>query len=109
MDGNIYLLQYGSYISKSVMEENIKNLNNYIIVEEDNKFYVYVGAFTSLSNAKKMQKSLENKNIYTYLKNDYIGNTEIINKIKDLDKDIIQNEKKMEESNKQILEILKSM
>ncbi len=109
MDGNIYLLQYGSYISKNVMEENIKKLDDYIIVEEDNKFYVYIGAFTSLRNAKGLQEELEQENIYTYIKNDYIGDSEIMNKIKKLDSEILSDEKKLKENNKEILKILKKM
>jgi hypothetical protein len=109
MDGNIYLLQYGSYISKNVLEENIKKLDDYIIVEEDNKYYVYIGAFTSLSNAKLLQEMFNNQNIYTYIKNDYIGNNEVMEEIKKLDKEIIKNEDKIVINNKKILEILKKI
>ena len=108
MNGNIYLLQYASYISQSVMEENIKKLNNYITVEEDNKYYVYVGAFISLSNAEKLQKILESQNIYTYIKNDYIGNSKVIDKIDLLDKKALKDDKELEKSNNEILNILKN-
>ena len=106
---NIYLLQYGSYINKDVMNENIKRLDNYITYEHDNKYYVYVGAFTNLDTAKKMQNYFKNKNIYTYIKNDYITNMDIIDKITNLDEKIL-NEKessKLIKYNKEILNIIK--
>ena len=68
--GNIYLLQYGSYINKDVMKENIKELEDYIVYEHDNKYYVHLGAFTNIDTARKMQKYFEDINIYTYIKND---------------------------------------
>ena len=109
MDGNIYLLQYGSYISRNVMEENVKKLDNYITLEEDNKYYVYIGAFTNLEYAKKMQKILENKNIYTYLKNDYIGDSKIIDSIKEIEEEYENNHQELSEINKKILAIIKKM
>lgn len=110
-DGNIYLLQYGSYINQNVMNENIKKLDNYISYEDDGKYYVFLGCFTDLSNAKKMYKIFENKNIYTYIKNDYLGNSEVVNKIKDLEKDIMESDdiKEISNINDEILNLLKNV
>ena len=108
--GNIYLLQYASFINKDVMNENIKKLDNYIIYENEDKYYVYLGAYHNLDTARKMQVYFENKDIYTYIKNDYITNDTIINKIKEIDNNIL-NEKdnnKIIELNKKILNILKN-
>ncbi len=107
MDGNIYLLQYGSYINKDVMNNNIEKLTNYITYEEDNKYYVYAGAFTNIENANNLKKIFENENIYTYIKNDYISNSEIINKIKEIEGDI--NDTNIKEINEKILDILKKL
>ena len=109
MDGNLYLLQYGSYISRDVMEENIKKLDNYLIYEEDNKYYVFVGAYTNLENAYIMQKEMEERGIFTYLKNDYYGNSDKLSKIEELEHKLIETEKyeEKEKLNKEILEILK--
>ncbi len=85
MDGNIYLLQYGSYINEEVMKENIKKLDNYMIYQEENKYYVFIGGFINLENALKLQKIYENKGIYTYIKNDYIADNKIINEIEEID------------------------
>ena len=108
-DGNIYLLQYGSFINKEVMNENIKKLDNYLIYENENKYYVHLGIFTNLETAMKMQKYLENKNIYTYIKNDYLGDNDLINQIDKLDKELLLEEDstKIMEINNQILNFFK--
>ena len=105
VDGNIYILQYGSYISKNVMEENTKKLDNYLLVEEDNKYYVYLGIFTSHENALKMQKIYNNENIHTYLKEDYIGDEKITQMIKKIE----NQEKDLEIINNEIINELKKM
>ena len=107
--GNIYLLQYGSYISKDVLNENIKKLNDYLVFERDNKYYVYLGAYTNIDTAKKMQKYFINQSIYTYLKDDYISDMSIIDEITKYDHQIL-NEKdysKIIFYNRKILDILK--
>ena len=98
--GNIYLLQYGSYTEKKVMEENTQKLNDYIIVEHDNKYYVYLGVFTNIETTKKMQELFKNNNIYTYIKtgfnksalSNYIEmlNNEYYDKVKVLDEKEIE-------------------
>ncbi len=110
-NGNIYLLQYASFINKDVMNENIKKLDDYIIYEHDDKYYVHVGAYYNLDTALKMQKYFENKNIYTYIKNDYISDSDIINKIKEVDNNILneKDDNKIINLNKKILNILKNI
>ena len=54
--GNIYLLQYGSFVNKQVMDELVKDLDDYIVYEHDNKYYVHLGAYINLETARKMQK-----------------------------------------------------
>lgn len=103
LDGNIYILQYGSYISRSVMEENTKKLDNYLLFEEDNKYYIYLSIFTSHENALRMQKKYNDKNIHTYLKEDYLGDEKIIEKIKKIE----NQDKDLEKINEEILNELK--
>ena len=107
--GNIYLLQYGSYINKDVMNENIKSLKDYIIYFHNDKYYVYIGAYINIDTAMKMKKYFENENIYTYIKNDYISNSEVIDNIKKLDSLILNedNYNKINEYNRQILNNIK--
>lgn len=109
LDGNIYFLQYAVFTKEDVMKEVTKKLDNYFVITEDNKYYVYLGAYTSFSNALKYQKILEENGIYTYLKNDYLNNGKE-DDIKKLDKEILKENdpKKMREINNQIIEIFKS-
>ena len=109
--GNIYLLQYASFINKDVMEENIKKLDDYITYEHDNKYYVHVGAYVNLDTARKMKKYFENENIYTYIKNDYLGNDDLINQIREIDKKILDSDSNEEilVNNKKILDLLKNI
>ena len=108
-DGNIYLLQYASFINKEVMNENIKKLDNYIIYEHGNKYYVHIGIFTKLDTAKKMQKIFEEDNIYSYIKNDYLSNSDLVNKINELDNSLLEEENinKIKEINNKILDLVK--
>ncbi len=107
IDGNIYILQYGSYISKDVMEENTKKLDNYLMIEEDDKYYVYLSVFTNKENALKMQRNYEKQNIYTYLKNDYISDEKLIERIKKIEEEI--KDVDIKEVNKKIINELKKM
>lgn len=106
---NIYLLQYGSYINKEVMDKNISKLDDYILYEKDNKYYIYVGAYTSIETTTKMRDYFNNQKIYTYIKNDYLDDLDTINDIDNLDKKILNEKdyKKNKEYNKKILDLLK--
>ena len=108
--GNIYLLQYGSYVNKQVMNEMVKNLDDYVIYQNDNKYYVYLGAYINLETARKMQKIYYEKSIHTYIKNDFISNTDLISKLTDLDNEILEEDdnKKIIEINEEILKLLKN-
>ena len=110
-NGNIYLLQYGSYINKNVMNENVQELNNYISYEDDGKYYVFLGMYTNLEIAEKVSKIFENKNIYTYIKNDYLTDKKVFSEIMELEKEIKEENDlgKIEVVNNRILDIIKSI
>ena len=93
------------------MQDNLNKLNDYITYEDDNKYYVFVGAFINLENALKLQNILNNQNIYTYIKNDYISDNKIIKEIEKYDEEAIKtdDEDKIIKLNKNILSILKSV
>ena len=98
-DGNIYYLQYGVYTNKESAIENSKKLNdNYIIKEMNDKYYVYLGVTENYDLAIKLQKYYKDQNIYTYIRSDYVENSETLdrlkeydNKIKDIEEDKIIN------------------
>lgn len=93
-DGNVYMLQYGAYTDKSVMNENIKNLDKdiYITVYENEIYYVYLGITTNYDNALNLKKIYDDMDIFLYIKDNYLGNSQLIEKIKKLD-NLMRNEK----------------
>ena len=82
---NSYLLQVGVYTDKHSLKQATKNLNDYIVKEENGKYYVYVGMTTSMENANKIKKAYENKNIDLYIKEDNINNVEFISSLEQYD------------------------
>lgn len=109
-EGNVYLLQYGIYTTKEVLNENIKKLTNYIVYEKDNKYYVYLGIFVNYENAYKVSELLENSNIYTYIKNDYLGDTNLIKKLNILDEKMtdLKKEHEIKSLNREMLDLYKA-
>ena len=86
-DGSVYMLQYGAYTSKEVMNENIKNLDSslYVISFVDDVYYVYFGLTTNYYNALNIVKIYKNRDIYLYIKENYLGKNSVISEIKRLD------------------------
>ena len=84
-DGNIYFVQYGVYTNSEAANENTKNLENYMIKEMDDKYYVYLGITTSYNTALKIQEIYNSKDIYSYIRSDYVENSETLNVLKEYD------------------------
>ena len=54
----------------------------------DDKYYVYLGITENYDLALKIQKYYKDKNIYTYIRSDYVENSETLNLLKDYDNKI---------------------
>ena len=93
-DGNIYYIQYGVYTSNEAALSNVSQLDNYVIYETDEKYYVYLGITSSYNTALKIQELYEEKDIHTYIRSDYVNNSETLNVLKeyDLKLDSVENE-----------------
>lgn len=77
-EGNVYFLQQGVYTDKS----NIKNISlNYITVEEENKYYTYLGMTLDKKLAEKIKAIYEKKEIPIYIKPVTIDNQEFLNEL----------------------------
>lgn len=87
-DGNIYYVQYGVYTTNEAAISNSLKLDNYIIKELDEKYYVYLGITTSYNNALKIQNMYLDNNIYSYIRDDYVKNSETLNILKAYDEKI---------------------
>ena len=84
-DGNIYYVQYGVYTSQDAALSNASNLDNYLIQEMDDKYYVYLGVTTNYNTALKIQNLYNEQDINTYIRSDYVSNSETLNKLKEYD------------------------
>ena len=62
---NIYFLQEGMSSDKNEFDGDDKKYD-YIVEKIGDKYYAYVGITTNLSNANKIKKIYDNKNIDTY-------------------------------------------
>ena len=89
-DGNIYYVQYGVYTSNDAAFRNVSNLDNYVIRELDDKFYVYLGVTTSYDMALRIKNLYKDKDIYTYIRSDYVENSDTLNKLKEYDQKLAE-------------------
>ena len=85
-DGNIYYLQYGVYTTLEAAYNNSININHeHFIREMDDKYYVYLGVTTDLEKAKTLKEKYEKENIHIYIRDDYVENSETLEKLKSYD------------------------
>lgn len=82
---NSYLLQFGVYNDKKSLDKALESLNDYIVKEEGNKYYVYVGITTSKENANKIKKAYEEENMDIYIKQGNINNIEFMSNLEQFD------------------------
>ena len=103
-DGNIYYVQYGVYTSEDAAINNITNLDNYKIIELDDKYYVYLGVTTDYDIALKIQDMYKEKDIYTYIRSDYVSNSETLSLLQEFD-----NKLKDDSSSEEIQSVMKEI
>ena len=105
-DGNIYYVQYGVYTSNEAALDNASKLNNYKIIELDDKYYVYLGVTTDYDLAVKIQNMYKEKDIYTYIRSDYVSNSETLELLKQFDDKLKdkENEEEIESVMQEIFE-----
>ena len=105
-DGNIYYVQYGVYTSNEAAINNASKLNNYKIIELDDKYYVYLGVTTDYDLAVKIQNMYKEKDIYTYIRSDYVSNSETLELLKQFDDKLKdkENEEEIESVMQEIFE-----
>lgn len=84
-DYNSYLLQLGVYDSKEDMNKALESVENYMVVEKDNKFYVYLGISTKKDNAEKVADVFSKEDINVSIKKTVIDNVEFISNLEQFD------------------------
>ena len=80
-----YFIQEGVYSSKSIMEENIKNMDLIVVDEIDNKYYVYLGITKDENIAKKLKEIYESLGYQIYIKELSLSNEEFNNNVTQFD------------------------
>jgi len=85
IDYNTYLLQLGIYNSKEELANEVVELSDYLVVEKNNKFYVYVGISTKRKNAEKLQNIFSDSDIKVSIKKSVIDNIEFISNLEQYD------------------------
>ena len=84
-DYNVYLIQAGSYNNKDDLEKDFSLDDEYVILEEDGVYNVYVGMTTDLINANKIKNLYSNKNYDTYIKPTVVNNIEFVSNLEQYD------------------------
>ena len=72
----IYMLLYGSYNSKEKISK--LSLDNYILIEEDGFYKIYVGVSTSLENSNKIKEIYKDLGNSIYIRENNVSNLEFI-------------------------------
>lgn len=71
-----YFLQEGVYLSKDIVNENIKRLDYYVVERKNNKYYVYIGITKDIEIARKFKNIYERLGYDIYIKEKSINNME---------------------------------
>lgn len=82
---NAYLLQIASFENVDSISSDMKDNTDYLIVNENNMYNVYVGITTDLSNANKIKNIYEKKDIEVYIKPTVINNIEFVSNLEQYD------------------------
>lgn len=78
---NSYLLQLGIFDTKEDMNKELLEIDDYIVIEKKNKYYVYVGVSTNKKNVTKLQEIFLDKDINTSIKKTVISDIEFMNSL----------------------------
>lgn len=84
-DYNVYLIQAGSYNNKEDLITDFPENDEYLILEENGFYNVYVGMTTDLINANKIKNLYSNKSYDTYIKPTIINNIEFVSNLEQYD------------------------
>jgi len=82
---NSYLLQLGVYSSNEEMIKELGNIEEYLVIEKDNKYYVYLGISSKKDNATKIQNAFLEQEIQVSIKKTVIDNIEFMSNLEQFD------------------------
>lgn len=82
---NSYLLQLGVYKTKEDIKKNVGNVESYMVVENNNLYYVYLGISTKKDNAEKVKDAFLDNDIKVSIKKTVIDNIEFMSNLEQFD------------------------
>lgn len=106
-NNTVYFLQLGVYTNKNSMQLDTKSIENKIVTQENDKYYVYVGISRSKKNLEKISKLYKNDGYSLYIKEMSVLNNEFLVNLEQFDK-LIESAKTNEEINTINMVILSS-
>ncbi len=106
-NNTVYFLQLGVYTNKNSMQLDTKSIENKIVIQENDKYYVYVGISKSKKNLEKVSKLYKNDGYNLYIKEMSVLNNEFLVNLEQFDK-LIESAKTNEEINTINMVILSS-
>ena len=80
-----YFLLEGIYSNEKNMLENTKELDSKLVINENNKYYVYLGITKEEKIAQKIKNIYQNKGYSLYIKEINISNEEFYNNVTQFD------------------------
>lgn len=82
---NSYLLQLGVFEDKEELNKKISNIDNHVVIERDNKYYVYLGISSNKNNATKLQEVFKENNVEVSIKKTIIDDIEFMSNLEQFD------------------------
>lgn len=82
----IYALKYGTYSNLDDMYNNVKNVDRYVYIQEDNKVSAYVAFSTTKKNINKLKSIYNIDNVDLRVEKISINNDEFIQNINEYEK-----------------------
>lgn len=101
----VYFIQSGVYSTYESMISNTKLLENYIFLENDNMFYVFVSITKLEENKDKLVQFYKNQNIDVLVKEYNINNMLFLDKLNNYDQELltVQDNNSIEDIIKKVL------
>ncbi len=82
---NTYIIQGGVYATRTALDNAIKKLDKYLVVEDGNKYYLYLGITRNRINADKIKSLYANSEMDVYIKPTIIENVEFVSNLEQYD------------------------
>lgn len=107
----VYFIQAGIYSDIDSMKKDFEKIDNYLYLNENNAYHLYVGLTKNVKIASKIKDYYKNKGNNIYIKEKYINNPEFTTLLGEYDKiiDISSKESDIEIIQRVVIESYKEL